>query len=131
MQNIDLYQEENDEVIISVIQGMKGERGDKGEKGEAGERGRKGDRGERGERGEKGERGERGERGEKGEKGDSGSYIAGANIAITNNVISANVPKLYTGSGQATDGSVTQKYFTDTVGNVESILRTLNSGEGA
>lgn len=72
MQNIDLYQEENDEIIISVIQGMKGERGDKGEKGEQGERGRRGEQGERGERGEKGEKGDKGDKGEKGEKGDKG-----------------------------------------------------------
>lgn len=41
------------------------------------------------------------------------------------------VPTLYTTTGQNTDGAVTQKLFTDTVGNVETILQTLNNGGGA
>ena len=41
------------------------------------------------------------------------------------------VPTLYTATGQNEDGSVTQKLFTDTVGNVETILSTLNNGGGA
>ena len=41
------------------------------------------------------------------------------------------VPVLYTTTGQNVDGAVTQKLFTDTVGNVETILNTLNSGNGA
>lgn len=41
------------------------------------------------------------------------------------------VPVLYTTTGQNVDGAVTQKLFTDTVGNVETILQTLNSGNGA
>ena len=41
------------------------------------------------------------------------------------------VPTLYTTTGQNTDGAVTQKLFTDTVGNIETILQTLNNGGGA
>lgn len=41
------------------------------------------------------------------------------------------VPSLYTTTGQNEDGAVTQKLFTDTVGNVETILQTLNNGGGA
>ena len=37
---------------------------------------------------------------------------------------------LYTTTGQNTDGAVTQKLFTDTVGNIETILQTLNTGTG-
>lgn len=48
---------------------------------------------------------------------------------INNDAIA--VPVLYTTTGQNTDGAVTQKLFTDTVGNVETILQTLNSGAGA
>lgn len=40
-------------------------------------------------------------------------------------------PKLYTTTGQNEDGAVTQKLFTDTVGDVESILHALNNGGGA
>lgn len=40
-------------------------------------------------------------------------------------------PKLYTTTGQNEDGAVTQKLFTDTVGDVEAILHTLNVGGGA
>lgn len=116
MENIDIYTEENDEIIVSLITGPKGDTGATGPQGPVGPQG---------------PQGPRGERGPQGPAGPSSVYTAGENIVIANNVISATVPKLYTGSGQATDGSVTQKYFTDTVGNVESILRTLNSGEGA
>lgn len=38
--------------------------------------------------------------------------------------------KLYTTTGQNTDGAVTQKLFTDTVGNIETALQILNSGAG-
>lgn len=38
--------------------------------------------------------------------------------------------KLYQTTGQNTDGAVTQKLFTDTVGDIETILQTLNSGNG-
>ncbi len=41
------------------------------------------------------------------------------------------VPTLYTTTGQNTDGAVTQKLFSDIVGNVETILQTLNNGGGA
>ena len=58
---------------------------------------------------------------------------AGSNISITgvNNTISVTgMPVLYGSQGQNTDGAVTQKVFTDTVGDIESILQTLNSGSG-
>ncbi len=61
---------------------------------------------------------------------------AGTNISIgtvggTPNTISVTgMPILYGSQGQNTDGAVTQKLFTDTVGNIESILQTLNSGSG-
>lgn len=38
--------------------------------------------------------------------------------------------KLYTTTGQNTDGAVTQKLFTDTVGDIETALQILNSGAG-
>lgn len=62
---------------------------------------------------------------------------AGTNISIAtvNGVpntisVSASIPVLYGSQGQNTDGAVTQKVFTDTVGDVESILQILNSGAG-
>ena len=57
---------------------------------------------------------------------------AGTNISIGgNDVISVTgMPVLYGSQGQNTDGAVTQKLFTDTVGDVESILQILNSGAG-
>lgn len=62
------------------------------------------------------------------------AYAPGAtypNGAITLTATS-RVPavNLYTTTGQNTDGAVTQKLFTDTVGNVETILQTLNTGTG-
>lgn len=45
--------------------------------------------------------------------------------------LGTEVPSLYTTTGQNEDGAVTQKLFTDTVGNVETILQTLNNGGGA
>ena len=115
MENIDIYTEENDEIIVSLITGPKGDTGATGPQGPIGPQGPVGPRGERG---------------PQGPAGSSSSYTAGENIVISGNVISAVVPKLYSALGQATDGSVTQKLFTDTVGNVETILNTLNSGEG-
>lgn len=61
---------------------------------------------------------------------------AGANISIAtvnnvpNTISVTGMPVLYTTQGQNIDGAVTQKLFTDTVGDVESILQTLNSGNG-
>jgi len=61
---------------------------------------------------------------------------AGSNISIgtvqgVDNTISVTgMPVLYGSQGQNTDGAVTQKVFTDTVGDVESILQILNSGAG-
>ena len=61
---------------------------------------------------------------------------AGSNISIStvsgvpNTISVTGMPVLYGSQGQNTDGSVTQKLFTDTVGDVESILQILNSGAG-
>lgn len=61
---------------------------------------------------------------------------AGSNISIgtvgsvPNTISVTGMPILYGSQGQNTDGAVTQKLFTDTVGNIESILQTLNSGAG-
>lgn len=61
---------------------------------------------------------------------------AGTNISIgtvgnvPNTISVTGMPVLYGSQGQNTDGAVTQKVFTDTVGNVESILQILNSGAG-
>lgn len=59
-------------------------------------------------------------------------YTAGTNIDISvNDVISVTgMPVLYTTQGQNEDGAVTQKLFTDTVGDIETILQILNSGAG-
>lgn len=57
----------------------------------------------------------------------------GTNISIDQNTSTISVtgmPVLYGSQGQNTDGAVTQKVFTDTVGDVESILQILNSGAG-
>lgn len=48
----------------------------------------------------------------------------------TANATTAGIAKLYTTTGQNTDGAVTQKLFTDTVGNIETALQILNSGSG-
>ena len=61
---------------------------------------------------------------------------AGSNISIgtvsgvPNTISVTGMPVLYGSQGQNTDGAVTQKVFTDTVGDVESILQILNSGAG-
>lgn len=56
---------------------------------------------------------------------------AGTNISISGTTISVTgMPVLYTTQGQNEDGAVTQKLFTDTVGDVETILQILNSGNG-
>ena len=56
------------------------------------------------------------------------TFTANASSNVTADI---SVPTLYTTTGQNTDGAVTQKLFTDTVGNVETILQTLNNGGGA
>ena len=48
----------------------------------------------------------------------------------TANATTAGIAKLYTTTGQNEDGAVTQKLFTDTVGNIETALQILNSGSG-
>lgn len=113
------YTQENEEIIISTITGPRGERGERGPVGPAGPIG------------PVGPRGERGPVGPAGPAGPSSTYSAGDNITIVDNVISASVPKLYSTSGQNTDGAVTQKVFTDTIGSIEGILAILNDGEGA
>ena len=63
--------------------------------------------------------------------GKQDALTAGTNISISSNTISVTgMPVLYATQGQNTDGAVTQKLFTETVGDVESILQTLNSGAG-
>ena len=65
-----------------------------------------------------------------------GQLTAGTNISIgtvlgvPNTISVTGMPVLYGSTGQNTDGAVTQKVFTDTVGDVESILQILNSGSG-
>lgn len=65
-----------------------------------------------------------------------GQLTAGSNISIgtvsgvPNTISVTGMPVLYGSQGQNTDGAVTQKVFTDTVGDVESILQILNSGAG-
>lgn len=72
-----------------------------------------------------------------------GELTAGTNIQISGNTISATdttystgtsstagITKLYDQNGQNTDGAVTQKHFTDVVGDVEAALIILNSGAG-
>ena len=62
--------------------------------------------------------------------------VAGANISIgtvssvPNTISVTGMPVLYSTQGQNVDGAVTQKLFTDTVGDVEAILQRLNSGNG-
>ena len=64
------------------------------------------------------------------------TLTAGTNISIgtvlgvPNTISVTGMPVLYGSQGQNTDGAVTQKVFTDTVGDVESILQILNSGAG-
>lgn len=55
------------------------------------------------------------------------SYVYVITAGSSTFTVSTN---LYTTTGQNTDGSVTQKLFTDTVGNIETILQTLNTGTG-
>ncbi len=83
-------------------QGPKGDKGDQGEpgiqgiqgpqglQGEAGIAGEMGIQGEQGEKGETGDPGPQGEPGPIGPQGPAGSYVEGAGIDITGNVIAAN-----------------------------------------
>ena len=69
--------------------------------------------------------------GENQEKLNAGSNISIGTVSGVPNTISVTgMPVLYGSQGQNTDGAVTQKVFTDTVGDVESILQILNSGAG-
>jgi hypothetical protein len=52
-----------------------------------------------------------------------------AESSYASNTLTIN-PRLYTTTGQNTDGGVTQKLFTDTVGNIESALNLINNGGG-
>ena len=61
----------------------------------------------------------------------AGSNISiGTVLGVPNTISVTGMPVLYGSQGQNTDGAVTQKVFTDTVGDVESILQILNSGAG-
>lgn len=54
---------------------------------------------------------------------------AGANAESTYSGTTITInPRLYTTTGQNTNGGVTQKLFTDTVGNIESALNAINNG---
>jgi hypothetical protein len=52
---------------------------------------------------------------------------ANATSSYANATITIN-PRLYTATGQNTDGGITQKLFTDTVGNIEAALNIINNG---
>lgn len=60
------------------------------------------------------------------------TVAAGTNAERTysNGTVTIN-PRLYTTTGQNTDGGVTQKLFTDTVGNIEAALNAINNGGNA
>ena len=61
----------------------------------------------------------------------AGSHISIGTVGgIPDTISVTGMPVLYGSQGQNTDGAVTQKVFTDTVGDVESILQILNSGAG-
>ena len=57
------------------------------------------------------------------------NVAAGTNAERTyaNGVVTIN-PRLYTVTGQNADGGITQKLFTDTVGNIEAALNIINNG---
>lgn len=57
------------------------------------------------------------------------NVAAGTNAERTysNGTVTIN-PRLYTATGQNTDGGITQKLFTDTVGNIEAALNAINNG---
>lgn len=60
------------------------------------------------------------------------TVAAGTNAERTysNGTVTIN-PRLYTTTGQNTDGGITQKLFTDTVGNIEAALNAINNGGNA
>lgn len=118
---------ENDEIIVSTITGAKG------------------DQGIQGERGEKGERGQRGERGERGEQGFSPlasvakvggtatitiTDIRGTTTAIVKDGSDASITIDDTLSGTS-ENAVQNKVIYNQIGNIETILATLNNGGGA
>ena len=104
------------------IEGLKGEKGDTGPRGEQGIQGPKGDKGdqgvpgkaglngEQGPKGDKGDTGDRGDQGIQGPVGPAGTYTAGSNITISNDVISAKDTVFNNGSNNtrlgALEGSV-------------------------
>ena len=60
------------------------------------------------------------------------TVAAGANATSTYSGTTITInPRLYTTTGQNTNGGVTQKLFTDTVGNIESALNAINNGGNA
>ena len=63
---------------------------------------------------------------------DNTSYeLTGAQVKDLAARIKAADKPLYSSLGQNTDGAMTQKAVTDVIGDVETILQTLNSGNGA
>lgn len=60
-----------------------------------------------------------------------GGVIVGTGLSVDQTgVLSANSATLYPSTGQNTDGAMTQKAVTDIIGDIETILTTLNSGTG-
>ena len=60
------------------------------------------------------------------------TIAAGANAELTYSGTTATInPRLYTTTGQNTNGGITQKLFSDTVGDIESALNAINNGTGA
>ena len=60
------------------------------------------------------------------------TVAAGANAESTYSGTTITInPRLYTTTGQNTNGGITQKLFTDTVGNIESALNAINNGGNA
>lgn len=60
------------------------------------------------------------------------TVVAGANATSTYSGTTITInPRLYTTTGQNTNGGVTQKLFTDTVGSIESALNIINNGGNA
>lgn len=60
------------------------------------------------------------------------TVAAGANAESTYSGTTITInPRLYTTTGQNTNGGITQKLFTDTVGNIEQALNIINNGGNA
>ena len=80
----ELTQEQKDS-----LKGEKGDQGIQGPKGDPGIQGDKGDQGIQGDKGDPGIQGDKGDQGIQGPVGPAGTYTAGSNVTINNDVISA------------------------------------------